>query len=225
MGSQLVDAPDDSLLTFRSEAPVGTQDSDPAFMRSPTFPDAQHLVASPDARRHSSHRSHVGLVVAGVAIIGVLAGFAAGYSFSYRIIVPAVALTPIPAFSSVSLPPLERSNSASSPNIASESVPVRVPPASVPSNGPAVAQPSTIGRSATTVGIPVHASAIEVLSNPRGAQVFLDGQIVGRAPLSIVDVPEGTHAVRLEVDGFNPWTASVRVGSGSRTRVRASLER
>lgn len=226
MGSQLVDAPDDSLLTFTSETVVGTQDADLAFMRPPTVAEARHLVASPDAPPHSFERRHVWVVVVGVVIIGVLAGLAAGYSFSSRAVVRTPASTPIQASSNVSTrPAVPSSNAASTGNVASEPAPIRVPPASVPSTEPAGHQSSTTRRSRAAAGIPIQTSAIEVLSNPRGAQVLLDGEFVGRAPLSIVDVPEGTHAVRVEAAGLNPWTTSVRVRPGSRTRVRASLER
>jgi hypothetical protein len=75
------------------------------------------------------------------------------------------------------------------------------------------------------VSIASHAGAIEVLSHPQGAQVLLDGNVVGRAPLSIADVREGTHEIRLELAGFKPWVASVRVTGGNRARVGASLEK
>jgi hypothetical protein len=52
---------------------------------------------------------------------------------------------------------------------------------------------------------------------------MLDGNVVGLAPLSIPDVPEGLHEVRVELDGFSPWVGSVRVKGGSRARVGASL--
>jgi hypothetical protein len=52
---------------------------------------------------------------------------------------------------------------------------------------------------------------------------MLDGNVVGLAPLSIPDVPEGLHEVRVELDGFSPWVGSVRVKAGSRARVGASL--
>ena len=66
--------------------------------------------------------------------------------------------------------------------------------------------------------------AIEIVSRPRDAQVFLDGVLVGRAPMSIPDVSEGTHEVRVQLDGFHPWVAPVRVKGGSRARLGASLE-
>ena len=48
-------------------------------------------------------------------------------------------------------------------------------------------------------------------SRPAGARVFVDGKLVGTTPLLIDAVAVGDHAVRLELDGFNPWTASTKV--------------
>jgi len=62
------------------------------------------------------------------------------------------------------------------------------------------------------------------MSRPRGGKVLLDGNVVGLAPMSIPDVSEGLHEVRVELDGFKPWVGSVRVKGGSRARVGASLE-
>lgn len=70
-----------------------------------------------------------------------------------------------------------------------------------------------------------HGGTIEIQSHPQGAQVILDGSVIGQAPLSIADVAEGTHEVRLELAGFNPWVASVRVTGGNRARIGASLEK
>ena len=59
-------------------------------------------------------------------------------------------------------------------------------------------QSSTMRRSISRERVPAtvlttrYAGAIEVLSHPRDAQVFLNGNVVGRAPLSIPDVAEGT---------------------------------
>jgi hypothetical protein len=99
-----------------------------------------------------------------------------------------------------------------------------------PSTSTARSSTSTTRSSTTTPPRPTVAptaplsGAIEIMSRPRDAQVFLDGILVGRAPMSIPDVAEGTHEVRVELDGFRPWVGSVRVKGGSRARVGASLE-
>jgi hypothetical protein len=39
------------------------------------------------------------------------------------------------------------------------------------------------------------------------------------------EVAAGDHAVRIELDGYQRWSSSVRVAAGERGRVAASLER
>ncbi len=48
---------------------------------------------------------------------------------------------------------------------------------------------------------------------------------VGSTPVTIPDVPAGAATVRIELDGYETWTTTVRVGAGDETRVAASLER
>jgi hypothetical protein len=55
--------------------------------------------------------------------------------------------------------------------------------------------------------------------------VILDGNAIGASPVLIADVSEGTHEIRLELAGFDPWVTSVRVRDGSQARVGASLQR
>jgi len=103
------------------------------------------------------------------------------------------------------------------------------PASSVPRTTKRASIPATPRRSAAARPRPVVApttlqsGAIEIVSRPRDARVMLDGNVVGLAPLSIPDVPEGLHEVRVELDGFSPWVGSVRVKGGSRARVGASL--
>jgi serine/threonine protein kinase len=67
--------------------------------------------------------------------------------------------------------------------------------------------------------------ALSIDSRPAGAQVLLDGKPVGTTPMEIAKVDAGDHVIRLELDGYRLWTASVRIAAGERHRVTASLER
>lgn len=67
--------------------------------------------------------------------------------------------------------------------------------------------------------------AIYVDSRPQGARVFVDGKAVGTTPLTLPDVPIGSHVVRLELPDHRPWTASRQVTSGRTERITGSLER
>jgi serine/threonine-protein kinase len=70
-----------------------------------------------------------------------------------------------------------------------------------------------------------YTAALVVESRPAGAKVFVDGELVGATPLSLPSVAVGSHAVRLEHDGYRRWTSSVRVVASEQNRVTASLER
>jgi hypothetical protein len=67
-------------------------------------------------------------------------------------------------------------------------------------------------------------SGLQIDSRPSGAQVFVDGTAVGVTPVVLPTVSTGTHAIRIEMTGYRPWSTSVAVNGGQRTRVSASLE-
>jgi serine/threonine-protein kinase len=69
------------------------------------------------------------------------------------------------------------------------------------------------------------AGRLSVESNPTGARVFLDNRLIGTTPLAVPSVPAGSHAIRLERDGYRRWSSSVRVVAAEQNRVTASLER
>jgi hypothetical protein len=66
---------------------------------------------------------------------------------------------------------------------------------------------------------------LTIISRPPGAAVFLDSRLVGMTPLSLPSVSAGSHAIRLEYDGYRRWTSSIRVVASEENRVTASLER
>jgi hypothetical protein len=72
---------------------------------------------------------------------------------------------------------------------------------------------------------PAAPAALQVDSRPAGAQVWMDGTLVGTTPLLLSGVGTGPHAVRIELSGYRPWSTSIEVGRGERARVAASLER
>jgi hypothetical protein len=85
-------------------------------------------------------------------------------------------------------------------------------------------------RAATSAGEPEGSTATRmgrllVQSRPANARVFVDDRPIGTTPLSLLDVPEGSATVRIELEGYVTWTTRVRVTGGEQTRVTASLER
>ena len=71
---------------------------------------------------------------------------------------------------------------------------------------------------------PALTASLTIESRPTGATVIIDGKRVGTTPLALPGMTVGTHAVRLEMAGYKPWTASVPVVAGEKNRVAASLE-
>jgi len=108
----------------------------------------------------------------------------------------------------------------------------RQTPTSAPAEsraGPPARPPSVSAPVAATTGRPsvsrsAFAGTIYVDSRPRGAHVFIDGRPMGTTPVSIPDIPIGSHVVRLELPDHRVWTASTRVATGQETRVTGSLE-
>jgi serine/threonine-protein kinase len=103
----------------------------------------------------------------------------------------------------------ERPEPASQPAPTQASVPVR--PAGTSPAAPPLPQSG--------------AGLLTVESRPAGAQVFIDGRLVGTTPLVLPDVPVGDHALHLDLDGYQRWASAIRVLPSERTRVAASLDR
>lgn len=66
--------------------------------------------------------------------------------------------------------------------------------------------------------------SILVSSSVEGASVYLDGELVGEAPITREDVPAGRHRIRVESAGHKPYETNVRVRAGERAKVDANFE-
>ncbi|NMB75594.1 MAG: protein kinase [Myxococcales bacterium] len=68
---------------------------------------------------------------------------------------------------------------------------------------------------------------LHVESEPAGAEVFINGKSVGRAPLDVPDLPLNEDlTVRLELSGHEPFMAPVRLSAAhSQQDVKARLQR
>ncbi len=65
-----------------------------------------------------------------------------------------------------------------------------------------------------------------ITSRPRGATVILNGQTLGRTPLTVRGVKSGhAHALQLEMKGYATWHQSVQVEAGKERAVSAPLQK
>jgi len=70
---------------------------------------------------------------------------------------------------------------------------------------------------------PIRLGTISVTSDPAGGQVYIDSRYRGITPLSLEDVPEGTHTVTVSMDGYNDARTDVVVSSPGTPPVHAVL--
>jgi len=80
-------------------------------------------------------------------------------------------------------------------------------------------------------GVPAQAApagnspgSLQVTSHPSGAQVFVDDDLIGTAPLLLSNVAAGSRRLRVELSGYKIWTRSVQIEPSARVRVSANLE-
>lgn len=65
--------------------------------------------------------------------------------------------------------------------------------------------------------------SLEVGSSPQGAQVFLNGVPVGTTPIVLRDLPVGSRALRVELDGYKHWSSTVQIMASEQARIMATL--
>ena len=120
---------------------------------------------------------------------------------------------------------------------APESVPAPAPVSPVESEMPSVveraftvasaqADPPVVEKTRSTPGTKKGSfvGSLRIDSTPQGARVFIDRQAAGVTPLVVSDLGAGSHAIRIEADGYLPWTSAIRVIADRRTRVNTTLD-
>ncbi|MBI2067171.1 MAG: PEGA domain-containing protein [Deltaproteobacteria bacterium] len=67
--------------------------------------------------------------------------------------------------------------------------------------------------------------SVQISSRPKGAQVFLNGQLKGKSPLGLESLPLGPHRVSLVKEGFKAEVHRVEVSPHSSLKVSFRLEK
>jgi hypothetical protein len=112
------------------------------------------------------------------------------------------------------------------PSVLSQTLDLRLVPGLDQTSGPSEAAPlaATTGVAASPVTPTASGpGAIDIDSRPRGAQVRVDGRLLGAAPMRALDLAAGEHVVTLELPGYATWTGRVMVVPGRPTPIHASL--
>lgn len=95
---------------------------------------------------------------------------------------------------------------------------------SAPAQTAATPTERTAAGRATPVQTPFRGS-LTVLSQPEGAQVYVNGREVGTTPVTMQHEPAGSRVVRVTLNDYDVWSASVRVVADEQNVVTANLRR
>ena len=66
--------------------------------------------------------------------------------------------------------------------------------------------------------------AVNVSSNPTGADVSVDGDFVGNSPAALKLAP-GKHTITVKMSGYKDWSREITVEPGSEVQLAANLEK
>jgi len=95
-----------------------------------------------------------------------------------------------------------------------------VAPAAQPPSSP---QPAPTPAPANPL-MPEEPASVDFNSNPPGADILIDGNLVGNTP-STLHVDAGRHVIQLRMGGYRSWTRTMVVEPGSSPSIRATLEK
>ncbi|WP_292349274.1 MULTISPECIES: PEGA domain-containing protein [unclassified Methanoregula] len=111
--------------------------------------------------------------------------------------------------------------------VVSTTVPAAVAPAVLSPAVTSVTSPAATGAGAPGTepvkGTP-GTGTLSVVTNPAGAQVFVDDVMRGLSPANIPGLPAGEHMLRLEKSGYGTMRVPVSIESGKTTDYSTGLE-
>jgi hypothetical protein len=105
--------------------------------------------------------------------------------------------------------------------------PVAAPPvtlAPTPANAHGPTPTASTGVPTPATPTPEEPASVNFDSNPPGADILIDGNLVGNTP-SILHVDAGRHVIQLRIGGYRSWTRTMMVEPGSYPSIRATLEK
>lgn len=168
---------------------------------------------------HTRHAANKLLVIcAAVAALWTLLAIAAS---AWPVSMPGVRRPAAPAIGAPARPAIANTlDAVSAARAYSGSAPVNVrenravPPAT-----------AAAARRSPSAERPAFTGALTVRSVPSGAVVLVDQQPIGRTPLSTRQLRAGAHAIWIEYDGYQRWSAAIHVPANAVTQVAATLNR
>jgi hypothetical protein len=82
---------------------------------------------------------------------------------------------------------------------------------------------SIVNPDLTPATTPSQSGTLLVISNPQGANIFLDNACVGITPLTIPSVSAGNHTLLLRLAGYTDYSTELTISPGQAVQVQAAL--
>lgn len=238
------------LLQFEPPPRERLIEFDPDW-RGPGESDRLAEQAFAAARESSPGRAPKGRWLLATVLLGVglLAGFAGGVAVvtkyggnlnqSARSVTPTRVESEIPRQAVPPMPPPVSGQPAAAPATTPASTGTPVTPATTPAtNDPERTAETNVPRpepgprtmaqrtARERVAAPVPTmTGLYVQSSPAGAEVYVDEKLVSTTPFQLSDIAPGRHIVRIELEGYRPWSMPVAIEPGARAKISAVLER
>lgn len=64
---------------------------------------------------------------------------------------------------------------------------------------------------------------LSIVTNPVGCNVFINGELKGITPYENANIAVGTYTVRIEKEGYLPYTTDVTIKKGEKTEININL--
>jgi hypothetical protein len=83
----------------------------------------------------------------------------------------------------------------------------------------------SIAPTDTVQNVPMHPGTgmLSMDTKPAGAQVYVDNVLRGTSPVTVPDLPAGSHTLRLEREGYTTITVPVLINDGQTTTFATTL--
>jgi hypothetical protein len=65
--------------------------------------------------------------------------------------------------------------------------------------------------------------SINVVTSPRGADIYVDGNYYAESPYVVTNLPAGSHTLRLHKAGYDEYLSTVTVSAGQQTQVSVTF--
>jgi hypothetical protein len=86
-------------------------------------------------------------------------------------------------------------------------------------------QPNSVTYTLTPVSRPPANGTLSIISNPSGADVYLNNVYRGVSPLTLIEVPPGNPTVLIRLGGYQDYSSTVTIAGGQVTQVQATLSK